>query len=129
MRTEVTVRVDDVLAKLQPLAKQHKVERLSDLSNIVPDFDVAATIDAAAAASEAGYVNADRCREDIIADLEANMSDLRDGLRALADGDRSMASTLLTRAFDEWDEARLIIEEVLLSRTVHDHRQPMLLVA
>lgn len=129
MRTEVTVRVDDVLAILQPLAKQHKVERLSDLSKVVPDFDIGATVDAEAAATEAGYVHADQCREGIMSDLEANASDLRDGLRALLDGDRSMAATLLCRAFDEWVEVRQVVEDVLLSRTVHDHRQFTLIAA
>ena len=145
MRTEVTVRVDDVLAQLQPMAKQHNVERLSELSAIVPDFEIEAEVDAEAAAGEAGYVNADRCREGIIQDLEANISDrcregiiqdleanisdLRDGLQALADGDRSMAAILLTRAFDEWDDARSAVEQVLLTSTTRDHRQPMLLVA
>ena len=129
MRTEVTVRVDDVIAKLQPLAKQHKVERLTELSAIVPDFEIEATIDAEAAASEAGYVKAESLHKDILYGLEPNSSDLREGLRALIDGDRNMAAILLGRAFEEWDDARLIVEEVLLSRTIHDHRQPMLLVA
>lgn len=129
MRTEVTVRTEDVLAKLQPLAKQHKLDRLSDLGKIVPDFEIDATVDVDAVAGEAGYVNAEKYRQNIVEDMEANVSDLRDGLRALIEGDLSMANILLCRAFDEWEDARLAVEEVVLGRTVHDHRQFALLAA
>ena len=129
MRTEVTVRVNDVLAKLQPLAKSHKVERLSDLSKIIPDFGIEAGVDEKAVAAEAGYVDADDHYAEVIEELSSNVNDLRDGRRALIDGDREMAATLLLRAFSEWDDAKRAVEDVLLSRTVHDRLQPLLLVA
>lgn len=128
MRIEVTVRVDDVLAKLQPLAKAHNVERLSSLGRIVSEFEIKADIDEEGLAS-GGYVNAEQYREHICDDLAPNINDLRDGLRALINGDRTMAATLLHRAFDEWEDAKSTVEDVLLSRTVHDSRQPLLLVA
>ncbi|WP_257556453.1 hypothetical protein [Sphingobium sp. CFD-2] len=129
MRTEVTILVDDVLGKLQPLAKQHRVERLSDLSKIVPDFEIEVSVDAEAIAKEAGYVDPDECHKETVEDMEPSVADLRDGLRALLDGDRTMAAVLLCRAFDEWGEARLAVEEVLLGRTVRDRRQFSLLAA
>lgn len=129
MRTEVTVRVDDVLAILQPLAKQHNVERLSSLSAIVPDFDVNAAIDVEGILAEAGYVHPEKHEADVIASLDPTLADLREGLQALRDGDTSMAAIMLNRAFDTWPDAQEVVDAVLLTRTSRDRRQHLLLVA
>jgi hypothetical protein len=129
MRTEVTVRVEDVLAKMQPMAQLHRVGRLSDLAKFVPDFEIDAAVDGEAIAKEAGFVDPDEHANEVLADLAPALSDLRDGLIELLRGDLPMGATLLMRALDDWPDGARVAEEVLLGRTVHDHRQFALLAA
>lgn len=129
MRTDVTVRVDDVLAKMQPMAQLHRVARLSDLAKFVPDFEIEAAVDGQAIAKEAGFVDPDSHADDVLADLAPALQDLRDGLIEMIGGDLSMGATLLMRALDGWPDAARVVEDVLLCRTVHDHRQFTLLAA
>jgi len=54
---------------------------------------------------------------------EPGWSDLKDGLQALVDGDRSMACILLSRAFDDFPDAVRLVEDVLRKPTSTDPRQ------
>ncbi|KEZ17678.1 hypothetical protein CP98_03161 [Sphingobium yanoikuyae] len=129
MLTTVTVRVDDVLDQLQPLARHHNVSKLSALIDVVPTFDVKASIDRAEFAVEANLVDPDNHARDVIEDMAPNLNDLRDGLTELAKGNKAMALTLLCRAFDDWAEAHRVVEDVLSPGACADLRQRELRVA
>lgn len=123
MRTEVTVITSDVVTALKDLVQRHNLGRLSELPSRVPDFEIAASVDLVGVAKEAGMVDPDDHHQEVMADIEPNLSDLRDGLRALVAGDWSMASIMLVRAFGEWPEAARAAEEIIGGRTVIDRRQ------
>ncbi|WP_333703345.1 hypothetical protein [Sphingobium yanoikuyae] len=129
MLTTVTVRVDDVLDKLQPLARHHSVSKLSALIDIVPDFEVKASIDRKEFAADAGLVDPDDHASEVIKDMAPNLNDLRDGLTELAKGNNAMALILLCRAFDDWADAHRVVEDVLSPGACADLRQRELRVA
>ena len=124
-RLNVAVTVADMLDALQVASDKAGIASYSDLPG-ERSCEVKALVapgDIINEAIDMGYVDGDEAMDG----LDPNTRDLADGLRALMEGDRNMAATLIVRALDHWPDAALAAETVLLSRTVHDRRQLSLL--
>lgn len=128
-KLNVHISVADALNGLEDLADQRSVQNYKELAeDDTFEADALVSIDACIDAAEnEGWVEAKG--RVFPEELEPSVRDLADGLRSLLEGDRSMAATLLARALNDWPDAARQVEDLLLSRTVHDRRQLSLLAA
>lgn len=126
-KMNVGVSVGDMLNALDNESDRRGVETFRELPDTL-DLDVDGVVDPDAiidAAIDMGYIHAD----DAMDGMDPELRDLTDGLRALIEGDRSMAATLLARALSEWPAAGRVVEDVLHGRTHRDRRQCVLALA
>lgn len=128
-RLNVHITVAEALNGLEGLADRFGVESFKELSEGQTfDADALVAIDECIDAAEnEGWVEGEG--RIFPEEMEPNARDLADGLRSLIDGDRTMAATLLARSLKDWPDAARQVEDLLLSRTVHDRRQLSLLAA
>lgn len=119
----VSITVAEALNGLGALADLRAVESYKELAETdCFEADALVSVDSCIDVAEnEGYVDVD--------DLHPNLRDLSDGLRALMDGDKQMATAMLSRALHEWPDAARVIEDVLMGRTHRDRRQAVLALA